>query len=239
MLTKVLLLFDIDGTLLLTGGCGKVSLEKAFEELFGISECWGDTVPHGKTDPIIINAICQRLLGRKPTFEENQRLCDRYHELLRKEVAATGQYRLMPGIPELLDYLSRRPEIFLALGTGNFEVASRIKLERGNIHHYFKCGGFASDADERPEILRHAVRRAEKIAGNPIPKEQIYVIGDTLHDVRAAKTAGFRTIAVLTNHARREDFDDSPPDHLLKDLSNIPAFMACLAGLYPSKRIPL
>ncbi len=239
MITKVLLLFDVDGTLLLTGGCGKVALEKAFDELFGVPECWGDTVPHGKTDPVIIHAICQRLLGRKLAAEEYRRLCDRYHELLSVEVAATDQYRLMPGVTELLEFLSRRKEIFLALGTGNFEIASGIKLERGNLRQYFKCGGFASDADERPEILRHAVRRAEKITGNPVPQEHIYVIGDTIHDVRAAKNAGFRTIAVLTNHARKEDFRDCPPDHLLKDLSNIPAFMACLDGLYPSKRIPL
>ena len=239
MITKVLLLFDIDGTLLLTGGCGKIALEKAFEEMFGIPECWGDTMPHGKTDPAIIDAICQRLLNRRLTAEENTRLCDRYHHLLRKEVAATAQYRLMPGVAELLEYLSRRKEIFLALGTGNFEPAGWIKLERGNIHHYFKCGGFASDAGDRPEILRHAIRRAEKMTGTAIPKEHIYVIGDTVHDVRAAKTVGLKTIAVQTNHAKKEDFNDSPPDHLLRDLSHIPTFMSCLEGLYPSKRIPL
>ncbi len=234
----MLLIFDIDGTLLLTGGCGKVALEKAFEEMFGIADCWGDTVPHGKTDPAIIDAICERLLGRRLTGDENRLLRDRYHELLRAEVAITDQYRLMPGITELLEHLSRREEIFLALGTGNFELASRIKLERGGIYHYFKCGGFASDAGERPGILRHAIRRAEKITGSPIPKECIYVIGDTIHDVRAAKTVGLRTIAVLTNHSQKEDFRGSPPDHLLKDLSHIPAFMACLDGLYSLKRIP-
>lgn len=238
MMTKILLLFDIDGTLLLTGGCGKVALEKAFEEMFGIPDCWGNTVPHGKTDPAIIDAICLKLLGRRLTAEEDKRLCDRYHQLLRKEVAATTQYRLMPGVVELLEFLSCRKEIFLALGTGNFELASWIKLERGNIHHYFKCGGFASDAGDRPEILRHAIRRVEKITGILIPKEQTYVIGDTIHDVRAAKAVGLKTIAVLTNHAKKEDFRDSPPDHLLKDLSHIPTFMTCLEGLYPSKRIP-
>lgn len=230
MRIKVLLLFDIDGTLLLTGGCGKVALEKAFEEIFGIPDCWGDTVPHGKTDPAIIDAICARLLGRHLTREENKRLCARYHQLLRKEIDETTHYRLMPGVVELLEFLSRRKEILLALGTGNFEPASWIKLERGNLRHYFKCGGFASDTGNRAEILHYAVRRAEKLSGATIPKERIYVIGDTVHDVRAAKTAGLKTIVVLTNHAKKEDFEDSPPDHILKDLAHIPAFMACLEG---------
>ncbi|MBU9888595.1 MAG: HAD hydrolase-like protein [Candidatus Omnitrophica bacterium] len=238
MSPKILLLFDIDGTLLLTGGCGKVALEKAFEESFGIPHCWGDTVPHGRTDPAILNAICLRVLGRRLTSAEYSRLCERYHGLLRHEIAATTQYRLMPGVPELLTFLSNRKEVFLALGTGNFEDASRIKLERGDLLRYFKCGGFGSDDEDRAEILRHAVRRSEKMSGHPFHKDRVFVIGDTVHDVRAGRSSGFKTIVVLTNHACKEDFRDCPPDHVLKDLSHIPTFMACLDGLYPSQCIP-
>lgn len=236
---KTVLLFDIDGTLLLTGGAGKIALEQAFEELFGIAGCWGATDPHGKTDPAIIQSIAETVLGRRLTPEEDRRLSDRYHELFRLEIARSAQYRLMPGVPEILEFLSRRREIFLALGTGNFERAGWMKLEKGDIHRYFKCGGFGSDAAKRPEILRYAVRRAEKMIGSAVPREQIYVIGDTEYDIAAAREAGLRSIAVLTNGRKGKDFEKDPPDYILKDLTNIPAFMACLSdGLYPSRPIP-
>lgn len=228
MTKNILLLFDIDGTLLLSGGCGRIALEKAFEEIFGIPNCWGDTIPHGKTDPIIIDAICKKVLKRKLTLEENKLLCDRYHDFLRSALSRTNEYRLMPGVIALLDFLVRQGNIFLAIGTGNFETAGWLKLERGKIRHFFECGGFASDADERPDILRHAIRRAENIQKSAFPKEQIYVVGDTPHDVRAARVVGLKAIAVLTNHVKKEDFEDTLPDHLLRDFSDIPAFMACL-----------
>ena len=227
-MVNTLLLFDIDGTLLLTGACGKIALEEAFEEMFNIPGCWGDTAPHGKTDPAIIDAVCLRLLGRLLTPEENVRLTDRYHYYFRRRIANADKYRLMPGVPQLLDFLSRKNDVLLALGTGNFEKAAWMKLERGNIHHYFKCGGFGSDSAERPEILEHAIRRAEKITGRPIPKNRIHVIGDTEYDIAAAKKAGLRSIAVLTNGRTPKDFEPDPPDHILPDLSDILAFISCL-----------
>ncbi|HOW59475.1 MAG TPA: HAD family hydrolase [Candidatus Omnitrophota bacterium] len=235
-MNKTLLIFDIDGTLLLSGGCGKTALEDAFEEMFGIPSCWGDTVPDGKTDPAIIDAICQKTLNRSLNSEESTRLCERYHHYFRARIKDSKSYRLMPGVPELLEFLSQRKEFLLALGTGNFEEAGWMKLERGNIHHHFKCGGFASDASKRPDILKTAIRRSEKLAGQPFSKENIYVIGDTLHDVRAARQLDLKSIVVTTGNTPKEDFREAPPDYLLKDLRDRAAFLACLSGM--SQRIP-
>jgi phosphoglycolate phosphatase-like HAD superfamily hydrolase len=225
---KTLLLFDIDGTLLLSGDCGKAALEQAFEEMFGIPNCWGDTAAHGKTDPAINDAICRRLIGRGLSPTEKERLASLYHRHFRHKIDHTDQYRLMPGVPELLDFLSKRKDIFLSLGTGNLEPAAWMKLEHGNIRHYFKCGGFGSDADNRPDILRHAIRRSEEIIGRSIPQERTFVIGDTVHDIAAANAAGLRSIAVLTNGFKESDFDETSPDFILPDLSDIPGFISCL-----------
>ena len=223
-----LLLFDIDGTLLLAGGAGKVALEQAFQELFGIPECWGNLDPHGRTDASIFDEIAGRCLGRLLTRVEFDRLMRRYETLFEDRIMTAACYELMPGVTRLLEYLSKEPGIFLALATGNFEGAGRMKLKRGKIEHYFKAGGFGMDSRERHKILLAAVEHAESVSGKSFSKTDIYVIGDTEYDVAAAKKAGLKSIAVLTNGRTGSDFKNDPPDHILKDLTDISGFMECL-----------
>jgi phosphoglycolate phosphatase-like HAD superfamily hydrolase len=134
----------------------------------------------------------------------------------------------MPGVIEILERLSRSPEIFLALATGNFEGAGRMKLRRGGIEHYFHTGGFGNDAREREKILLTAVDYSEELARKKFEKNRIFVIGDTEYDIAAAKKAGLRSIAVLTNGRTRKHFQENPPDHILPDLTDISAFMHCI-----------
>lgn len=225
---KTLLLFDIDGTLLLTGGAGKVALEQAFEELFGIPDSWGDLDPHGRTDAAIFDEIAHKKLNRLLTQNEFDRLMRRYEVLFESCIMKASRYELMPGVTRLLEHLSREPDIFLGLATGNFEGAGRMKLKRGTIEHYFKAGGFGEDAREREKILLAAIAHAEASAGQKFEKKRIFVIGDTEYDIAAARATGLRSIAVLTNGRTTHDFEAAPPDFILKDLSDIPAFMACL-----------
>lgn len=227
---KTLLLFDIDGTLLLTGGAGKIAFEQAFEELFEIPKAWRDLDPHGKTDPAIFDEVAHRELGRLLTPGEFDLLMERYEELFEELIQISPRFELMPGVPQLLEHLSGDKDILLALGTGNFERAGRMKLKRGAIEHYFITGGFGNDARERDKILNAAVAYSEEHARKTFAKERIFVIGDTEYDIAAAKKAGLRSIAVLTNGRTRKNFEQDPPDHILDDLSHIPAFMACLNG---------
>ena len=134
---KKLLLFDIDGTLLLTGGAGKVAFEEAFEELFEVPNAWRNLDPHGKTDPAIFDEVATRELGRLLTPGEFDLLMERYEDIFEERIHESPRFELMPGVVEILEHLSRDPEIFLALGTGNFERAGRMKLSRGGIEHYF------------------------------------------------------------------------------------------------------
>ncbi|MFA7255431.1 MAG: HAD family hydrolase [Candidatus Omnitrophota bacterium] len=225
---KKLLLFDIDGTLLLTGGAGKVAFEEAFEEIFEIPNAWKDLDPHGKTDPAIFDEVAMRELGRLLTPGEFDLLMERYEEIFEERIQQSPRFELMPGVVEILEHLSRDPNIFLALATGNFERAGRMKLSRGGVEHYFLTGGFGNDARERDQILLAAVAFSEELAREHFEKDRIYVIGDTEYDIAAAKKAGLRSIAVLTNGRTRSHFEKDPPNHILEDLTDIPAFLSCI-----------
>jgi len=228
MSSKILLLFDIDGTLLLTGGAGKVAFEEAFEEIFEVPNSWGDLDPHGKTDPAIFDEVAKRELGRLLSPGEFELLMERYEEIFEEYIQKSPRFELMPGVIDILEHLSRDPRVFLSLATGNFERAGRMKLKRGAIEHYFSTGGFGNDARERDKILLAAVAFSEELAKEHFEKRRIFVIGDTEYDIAAAKRAGLRSIAVLTNGRTREHFKKDPPDHILQDLTDIPAFLACL-----------
>jgi phosphoglycolate phosphatase-like HAD superfamily hydrolase len=227
MLQK-LLLFDIDGTLLLAEGVGKIALEEAFEAIFGISGCWKDLDPHGRTDAAIFDEIALREIGRLLSADEFDTLMRRYELLFGKYINQAVRFRLMPGVIPLLEHLSAREDIFLALATGNFEGAGRMKLARGGIERYFRAGGFGMDSRERRKILMAGIAHSEKVAGRKFERSRTFVIGDTEYDIAAANAAGLRSIAVLTNGRSREHFSQNRPDHILKDLTDIPAFLACL-----------
>jgi phosphoglycolate phosphatase-like HAD superfamily hydrolase len=223
-----LLLFDIDGTLLLTGGAGKVAFEEAFKEIFEIPNAWGKLDPHGRTDPAIFDEVAKRELGRLLTPGEFDLLMERYEEIFEERIHESPRFELMPGVIEILEHLSRDSNIFLSLATGNFEGAGRMKLRRGQIEHYFQTGGFGNDAREREKIVLAAVAYSEELARQRVDKDQVFVIGDTEYDIAAAKKAGVRSIAVLTNGRTPKHFEADPPNHILKDLTDIPAFLACL-----------
>ncbi|MFA5160095.1 MAG: HAD hydrolase-like protein, partial [Candidatus Omnitrophota bacterium] len=201
----------------------------AFEEIFEIPNAWGDLDPHGKTDPAIFDEVAQQKLGRLLSPGEFELLMERYEELFEDRIInASPNFELMPGVTQILEHLSKDPAIFLALATGNFERAGRMKLKRGGIEHYFHTGGFGNDAREREKILLAAVAFSEELAGKRFEKNRIFVIGDTEYDIAAAKKAGIRNIAVLTNGRTRKHFEKDPPDHTLQDLTDISAFLVCL-----------
>lgn len=214
---------------MLTGGCGKVAIEKAFEEILGIKNAWGDMIPDGKTDPLIIEEITQKTLNRKPTGAEYKDLAKSYLTYFRREIRKSPNFRLMPGVPELLFALSKRDEISIGVATGNLEEAGWLKLECGNIRQFFSFGGFGSDSSERSRIIQTAIKRGEKYLGKKIKREEVYVIGDTCHDVRAAKKLGLKAIGVTTGSMKENDFlGEHEPTHLLSNLCDIEFFLSLL-----------
>lgn len=216
------LLFDLDGTLVKTGGAGCKALNRAAFNLFKArGDCRRAVGLAGRTDLAIFRDFVGALLGRRALKRDVDRLHDEYVRLLPRYVRVAvraRRYRVTTGIRALLRRLEGDEGVLLGLGTGNMERGARIKLAPSGLDRYFGFGGFGSDSPDRTTVLKKAASRARRAAGGRRfgPKD-VYVIGDTPLDVAAGRKAGFRTVAVGTGFARWEELVRSRPDHLAKD----------------------
>ena len=193
------LLFDIDQTLINTGGAGLRGLDRACLKLFGLQNAMEGISPHGKTDPAIVREIVRRKLGSEtPTNTDIATILDSYISFLKEEVHTSATYRVLPGVQTFLDQLAARGDVLVGLATGNIELGARIKLERGGLNPYFSFGGFGSDAEDRTELVRKAAEKAAHKNGGFIAPSNIFVIGDTPLDIDAGNRAGFKTVGVAT-----------------------------------------
>jgi phosphoglycolate phosphatase len=193
-----LLLFDIDQTLIHTGGAGLRALDRACLKLFGIANAMQGISPHGKTDPAIAREILRAKTSQEPDETAIASILEAYAGFLKDEVRESSAYRILPGIVEILDLLAQRNDILVGLATGNIETGARIKLERGGLNRYFEFGGFGSDSEDRTELVRKAAERAARLNGGPVDPAMTYVIGDTPLDIDAGNRAGFKTVGVGT-----------------------------------------
>ena len=208
-----LLLFDIDGTLILTGGAGIRALDRAFSKVYGVENAMAGIRPHGKTDPAIVREILLGC-GRKDQVEEaTRRILDDYVEFLQDEVQRTEKYHVLPGIQSFLEKFHERPDLSFGLATGNVERGARIKLERGDLNRYFRFGGFGSDSESRAELVRAGAGKCGQI----IVPEDTFVIGDTPLDILAGKAAGFRTVGVATSDYSKADLEAAGADLAMSD----------------------
>ena len=224
-----LLLFDIDGTLVTTGGAGVRALDRAFLSLQRVPRASEGLSFAGRTDISIMRDIFKNKLRREPREKEVQDICRHYLSALRTELESAEGYHVLDGVAAVLELLAPRADFFLALGTGNLEEGARLKLERGGLNRYFSVGGFGSDAEDRPEVLRHGVRRAAEKAGRSFSGKDVVVIGDTVHDVTAGKAIGAVTVAVAAGHAAEADLRAAGPDHFLSSLGRPSALLDLLS----------
>jgi phosphoglycolate phosphatase len=196
-----LLLFDIDQTLINTGGAGLRALDRACLKLFGLKAAMEGISPHGKTDTAIIREIFRVKLGS--TAPENGAIAsvlEGYVSFLKDEVHTSPTYRVLPGIVSLLKEMFERNDVMLGLATGNVEVGARIKLDRGGLNPYFSFGGFGSDSEDRTELVRKAAEKASNKNGAKIAASDTFVIGDTPLDIDAGNRCGFKTVGVATGN---------------------------------------
>ena len=214
-----ILLFDIDGTLVSTGGAGAVAWRQAFEELHGIPADIGKFTDAGMTDPDVGAKTFEAVLGREPTPIELAQVVQRRLEHLPEAVANSEGYKVLPGVPERLKQLSRDGHL-LGLITGNGDGAAFIKLSRGDLMRWFTYGAYASAGVDRPEIVRQAVARGEAMLGQDVPNEDIFVIGDTPLDIEAAHAVGCSAIAVATGHYDAAALRAAGADHVLETLED-------------------
>jgi len=220
-----LVLFDIDGTLVDTGGAGRLGLEASFRSVFGIDEI-EEPVSRvrfgGKTDPAIIADIA-RCAGLPAGAVEARykELQGAYLEALRHALTLPNpRRRVLPGVTPLLDVLAMRPDVLLGLVTGNIEAGARAKLAAFDLNHFFADGGFSSDHPERGEIARIAHQKLSRRAGFRFPADRVMVIGDTELDVHCAQVNGFRAIAVASGASTSDALHASGADAVFTDLTD-------------------
>lgn len=230
--TGRLFLFDIDGTLLLSGGAGVRAMTRAFAQVFGVTDAFASSDLAGRTDTFILSSAF-RAAGLPDTPESHDRFRETYIDILAVEIKAPSSSRraLMPGIVPLLHALRGDSSSELALLTGNFESAAYIKLRSFGIADYFPWGAFGEESAERAEIARVAMRRAEERAIPPHVRARTVVIGDTPHDVACAHAVGARALAVATGSYSLEQLSAAGADAVLPDLSDTDRVVELLRGL--------
>jgi phosphoglycolate phosphatase len=220
-----LVLFDIDGTLVLTGGAGIRAMNRAGEEVLGTSNLLDGIPVAGRTDWIILHDALKNA-GHDLDEDLFGRMRDAHIRYLREEILAPGEgvKDVMPGIRELLELLQTR-DVFLGLLTGNFEEAARIKLGHFDLWDYFRCGAFGDDAADRNALVPFAVDRARQCGIGHFDYADVVVIGDTPHDVACADAVGALPVAVATGNYTLDDLRKTGAPIVLKDLSDADGFL--------------
>jgi beta-phosphoglucomutase-like phosphatase (HAD superfamily) len=212
-------LFDIDGTLISTGGASDRAWHRAFLELQGVEVNVPDYTGKGIPDPAVGLACFRGAIGREPKPEEMDALMALREKYLAEEVETSPGYRVMPGAVETLERLTAEGRL-VGLITGNTEPAARIKLGRAGLTRFFGFGGYGSDADERVDVCRTALDRAEAAAGGELDRAGSIATGDTPRDVDAGHGAGIRVVGVATGEYSVEQLRDAGADWTVGDLTS-------------------
>jgi phosphoglycolate phosphatase len=220
-----LILFDIDNTLLNTGGAGGLAMNLAFQEMFGINDGFAKVEFSGRTDLYIfleglrLHGIAG---GHQAHLEEFLR---RYHLHLERTLAERKGH-LMPGFPPLLEALAQRDGNRIGLATGNFSQAAWMKVDHYGIKEYFSVGVFGEASPDRSEMVRSGI---QPIAAE-IAHEEVLIIGDTPHDVSSALDNGLTAVGVATGSYSAEQLRDSGAQMVFPDFSGWQAAAAKLSG---------
>ncbi len=222
-------LFDIDGTLIVTGGTGRRSVNRAFHALYGRADACDSFGFDGMTDRSIARLGLEAI-----DVEASEEAIDGwlavYLLALADEVsrASEGSFRLLPGMREAVA-AAHAARMAVGLGTGNVREGARIKLERVGVHHHFKFGGFGCDAEARPEVIRLAAARGAEQLGLPVSECRVVVIGDTPRDVDAARAIGAECIGVATGRYSVADLEAAGAHYAFADFSHSTALATLLA----------
>jgi phosphoglycolate phosphatase-like HAD superfamily hydrolase len=212
-------LFDIDGTLLHTGGAGAVAWQRAFRELHGVDANIEEHTHAGMTDPEIAEIVFREVIGRDGSDAERAEAIACYLGHLTDAVNESSGYEVMPGIEELLARLAGQG-VLLGIVTGNIESAAHAKLARGDLNRFFAFGGYGSDSRDRTELTKKAIERGGKVAGHALDKAATVAVGDTPRDVSAGHGAGIRVVGVATGSYSVEELEAAGADWALKTVES-------------------
>ena len=220
-------LFDIDGTLLSTGGAGQAAMEVALEAVFGITDPTEGISVAGRTDRAIVTDL-MKFHGIMDSDANWSRFVDAYLERLPHELASRSGL-ILPGVETLLAELNRRESLTMGLLTGNFRRSAKLKLDHYQLHDYFCGGGFGDDHFDRDDVAKASladVRGKKAISSNA----EVWVIGDTPADVKCGRAINANVVAVATGLHSIDDLEACDPDFLCEDFSDVDLMLGIFPG---------
>ena len=219
---KYFVFFDIDGTLLRSGGAGFDAMDRAAKDVLGI-ESMGKVAVHGRTDAAILRQLFENN-GHPFEGANRTRFIERYLHYLPQTLASNSGF-LLPGVSEVLHQVQASDDVGMAVLTGNMREAAKIKLQHFGLLDFFcdgrgfDVGGFGDVHEDRNQVAADARSSAlnENLA---VEQTAFLVVGDTVHDIACAHHIGAHSIAVLTGGASRSELADQQPHGLFDDMSS-------------------
>ncbi|MGH7611723.1 MAG: HAD family hydrolase [Candidatus Dormibacteria bacterium] len=211
-------LFDIDETLVHTGGAGARSWAWAFSQLYQVEADIGKHTSAGETDPEVGRETFAAVMGREPEAEEMVRVYAHYLRHLSEDIWHSPQYRVFDGVEAILDRLSGEG-VILGVVSGAMEGAARTKLMPANLNRYFVFGAYGSDSPDRGELTRMGVAKAARLHGRELAPAEVLVVGDTPRDIEAAQRAGATGVGVATGHYTKDQLRQAGASHVLASLT--------------------
>ena len=220
-------LFDIDGTLLQSGGAGQAAMELALESVFGITAPTEGIAVAGRTDRAIVTDLIT--FHGVENVEENWSLfVDAYLERLPHELSSRDGL-VLPGVEQLLAELYRRESLTMGLLTGNFRRGAELKLDHYQLHDYFCGGGFGDDHFDRDDVAKASL--ADVRGKKDLPSDaEVWVIGDTPADVKCGRAINATVIAVATGLHSIDDLEACDPDFLCEDFADVELILGIFPG---------
>jgi len=224
----ILYLFDIDGTLLHARRSGARSFDAVFADHHGVAAACQGVRFGGKTDPALIDEIFSARLGRPPTPSERAAFLDAYLARLHQSLAENG-VDVLASVVETLRWLAGRPEVLLGVATGNVRAGADAKLTAAGLTEFFGFGGYGCDSHLRAELVAAAIARGRERT----TVTEVVVVGDTIHDIRAARACGAVACAVATGSDPADALGDA--DVVLATMAELPAWHE---ARYAALRVP-
>ncbi len=216
-----LVLFDVDQTLIKSiGRAHDLSYRETFKNIFGIDASSTDIEPFGKTERrIFIEVLRKHGIPQDVINSRLDNALEHMSKSFKKNFEAHQDIELNEGVRELLDML-KESGFFLGIVTGNLESIARIKLARAGIEDYFSVGAFGDRFESRSLLVDSAIKEAERIVGQRLNKNNIFVVGDSFSDILAGKECGVKTIGVATGNSSIDTLGSYHPDFIIKNFEN-------------------
>jgi len=217
---NILLIWDIDGTLINCKGVGRKAMNSAFEEVYGVVSGFDKVNMSGRLDERIVRDAFE-IHG----IEEDDLdiFYAAYGKALNQQMEIHQPY-VHAGVTTILNETDLNGRVLNAVGTGNCKVGADMKLRFTGLEHFMRLGSYGSDHDERWALIEDVIKQAETIKGSPFDLEKIFVIGDTPRDIIAGQKNEVKTIALETGGYSKSELLEYSPDYILPSLSDKTAF---------------